>query len=345
MVNYGGLKCIVQSLSIPEKTGDVESWRISQLSGPMTTGTSTVFDPKNYAGEILDATYRLLIHNKIYISQTEFSYDLITEEIEETITLWNADQIVHTLLSVNITGGTAGISFDIGSLPRLFTAETAYDIPLTIYGNGPAIQNNTINLIFDNITISITIYGVRIKAFPFDANYDSLEISYQIKSVLFENEHFQEQRRPLQNKILREQSVNFLFSKENEKRFVGQTRALINKVMGIPIYSEPMHQIAADIYNLSNISVEMGLNDFFNLADIYNYVVIMNIEKNIAELKELISYSNSAIVLKYPVLGHFLKDTTIIYPAMVGIISEKPTIEAVTNQVVSAQIKFREVSI
>lgn len=342
MVNYGGLKCVVQSLSIPERTGSLESWRISQLFGFRTHGTSTIFDPKNYAGEIMNIAYNVLV-NKIYISQTEFAYDLITEEISETIEIWNADQIAHTLYSVNIAGATSGIVFEI-SAPKNFAAETINYFTLKILVDGPALQDNTITLIFDTITITLNIYGVRVKTFPFDCHFNSLKISYVIKSAIFENEHFSEQRRALHTKVMREQDVTFLFNELYGKRFLNSSRSLINKVLGIGIYSEPINQIQEDLYGLANFSVEENLSEYWNLSNSI-YIVLIDLENNISELKELLSYSSSSITLKYSVSGHFYKDSTIIYPAFFGIISEKPTIEAVTNSVISTAFKFREISL
>lgn len=341
MTNYGGLKCIIKILDIPQKTGDVESWKISQLFGTNTPGTSTIFDPKNYAGEILDIAYNVLV-NKIYISQTEFSYDLITEEITETITLWNADQVPHNILNISISQ-SSGIIFDAPQIPYSLTPETEITLGLIILKDGPTIQNTRILITIDYDVFEISVTGKRMVSFNFLCDWrESPKIKYGFQTVIWRNLYFQEQRRPLLVQPIREMEAAFTIQKQNVEKFTNEVRNLSKKTIGIPVYLEPMSS-ASNLQGNTILTMRENLSNYFNLNNLSILILVLSkSDKYKSELKMIASIGSSSITVDQPVIGNFPPEDTIVFPVMIGIIESKNFVEE-TAKVVTANLQFKEI--
>lgn len=286
-------------------------------------------------------TDQILLDNKIYCYPTELIYSIITEDIVEEIELFNADLIPHYLVSMSISGGD-GISIDLETPPTLFTAETAVQFNITIHKTGPALQNTMIDLLFDNgELLRILINGIRITAFPFIPTFSGLAIDYSYKSIVSTNEHYNEQRRPLVSRLTREQSCQFIYDKYQAQYYLAFLRNFYNYILGFAVYSEPITQVLAEIHGLATISVNETLTYYFNLAQ-SQYMIIIDEVNSHAEIKEIIGYSASSITFKYAVEGTFDKNTTYIYPCMIGRLTERD-VTSITDKVVTSQLKISEI--
>ena len=116
------------------------------------------------------------LDNKIYLQPETFVYDIINENFEEDIVVWNADKYGHWINSVSVDGSD-GIELDMPDTPLYFTPETAVIWKLTVKEDGPAVQNTTITISWDTGQVNtISISGSRILAFPYINNYSTTVI-------------------------------------------------------------------------------------------------------------------------------------------------------------------------
>lgn len=345
MATYGGVKLVAGNLSIPQKTGDAESWRISQLLGPRTHGTQTTFAPENYAGLALDVLYKILVHNKIYISQTNFSYDLITEEIEETITIWNADQVPHVILSVETIGDGSGTELSGISVPKILTPETEIILTLKIYKDGHVTQSTQYLITFENGFVAIlSISGKRIEAFLWEPIWDEIKISYRFSTIISRTSRFLEQRRAIINKPRRKIFANFLLDDLDQQKFVNDIKKLMAKSgISIPVYFEPITP-KVNLIGLTIIETNETLTNYYNLNNLCERILIKSELSDINELKEIVSIGTNSIILSQPIEGNFKTGETIIYPTFIGMIDSISQFENHTDNCLQASLELREVT-
>lgn len=345
MENYGGLKCDVQSLSIPQKTGLLERWKVYQLSGYRTTGNPTVFEPEEYNGEIMSVAYNAMIHNRIYISQTEFVYNLITEEITETITLWNADQFPHVILSIEIIGDGSGTELLGISVPKMLAPETEIILTLKIYKDGPVTQSTQYLITFENsFVVILSISGKRIEAFLWEPIWDEIKISYRFSTIISRTSRFLEQRRAIINKPRRKIFANFLLDDLDQQKFVNDLKKLMAKSgIAIPIFFEPITP-TEDLQGLTTLETNENLTNYYNLNNLCERILIKSELSDINELKEIVSISTNSIILSQPIENNFKNGETIIYPTFIGMIDSISQFENHTDNCLQASLELREVT-
>jgi hypothetical protein len=289
----------------------------------------------------IEATSQILLDDKIYLAPETFLYEIINEDIEEEITVWNADKFGHWINNIVIEGN-AGITIDSPPTPYYFTPETNKIWALKILADGSANQNSSIRVIWDTGQVNeITIIGSRIIPFPYEVTHSRYNIEHQFQTVLFNNEFFSEQRRPLTRLIKRVTNCEFLFELYQGQHFINKIRKLVNSVLGVGFYTEPMHQIAANLQGLSNISIEETITYYWNMSQA-KYIIAINISLNYAEIKEITSYSASSIISDFAFVKSFPKADSVIFPAMLCIMEDRD-VEAITDKVAKATIKFKEI--
>ena len=314
---------------------------INNLLGTISDGIIAPYI-RTILGLYIDAfTGFIGLENKIYMQPEAFTYEIINEDIEEEIIVWNADNDGHWLNNINISG-SAGVEIDTPSTPYYFTPETSKTWTLRVLADGPAVQNTQITITWDTGQVNtISISGSRVIPFPYLNHYGAHKLEHIYQNVIFENEMFSEQRRPLTRVSRKIASCIFIFNEYQAKKFISQTRRLVNSVLGVPIYSEMMTQTIDDIQGVSNISVnEDNLNEYWNLGEC-KYIVIINTEHNYGEIKELLSYTNSSLILKFAPVKSFPKDVSYLFPAMLATIQER-NIDSVTDKVINASLTFKE---
>ena len=145
-------------------------------------------------------------------------------------------------------------------------------------------------LTIDGIEFEIEITGVRVIPWFLDLNWDKLPvITYDFETVIFTTNYLKEQRRSLSDESWIELSAKFDTSSGNNRKIFNLLSYGQDKVFGIPIYTEKM---TVDSISTSSLDVNEDMTYLWNLQNNALYVIIVDHENALAEIKEIDSIAS-----------------------------------------------------
>jgi len=303
--------------------------------------TNKVSNIEEHSGTHQNTGFKMIDHN-IFLFPDEISIPLISENIEHIITLWNASQETQVLIDI-IIDGQQGITLEGIDPPYEIYPENILLFTLTVLSDGQPTQNTTITFTFqEHPPITLTIEGTRILGFPYITNSGDFTIDYNFETVIFNSDRFKEQRRGLLDKYKRTLSGGFIYQDIEQKQLLRFLVDNYNKVLGVPIYSEPLF-FGIDIQGLSVVPLINTTTNYDNL-EIADYAIILDNNTHIAEIKEILYFTTNSIVFSNNVTKYFNYETSLIFPVFTGFLHEK-NVDELLSSLSQVSLTFKEVFI
>lgn len=307
---------------------------ISQKPGTQRSGVRLSSDPGD------------AIFDKIYLIPEEIDFGFITEETSETITLWNSFR--KTTGNTSVTGITEdnadGLDLQTPPIPLSLPAQCATEFSLVALVDGPPIQNAFFIFSIGAETKILSVTGRRLLAFPFEPNWaNGVDLKLKFETVVNRNKRFTEQRRAVYDFPNIEQSATFNFYEEKKEKFKNYSRNIANKVLGIPIYSEPITTTDDVLQGLSTINTEDTTDEtFLNIHA--RFCILFDRDDNYTnEIKEIENITANTIEFKTPIIENFSGSNICIYPIFIGVM--RPDESHISRDLIDVPIEFREVFI
>jgi hypothetical protein len=298
-------------------------------------------DPNSQVGWI-GFNYLLdMLMNRIWVFPTRIAGGFITEEQLHTITIWNAyleRSVDWTAISVIREPGT---QFDYPAFPYSFAPTASIDRTLTIDKDGPPLQDTYYLLTIDGELFEIYIDGIRIIPLEPDPNWgQDVRTSYEFQTVMYNTPRLHEQRRALQEIAHRKLSFEFNLERIEHQRTFNRVAYGHDKIFGVPIYSEKMYVTAATAG--TNIIDVSNSNEFmWNMQNRTQFIILMDHEDQVVEIKEILTVTDYQIVLKTNIVETFELSKTYCYPCLFCTVSAAKYNEK-TSHVQIANLDFKE---
>ncbi len=262
-----------------------------------------------------------LLYNRIWVFPQRIAGGFITEEQTHEITIWNA----HLERSADWTAigviNEDGTLFDYPTFPFTLppTGDTVRD--LTIEATGPPLQDTTWQLTVDGLGFDIYVDGIRIVPLEPEPNWqNSIKMGYNFSTVMFNTARFYEQRRALQEISTRKLNLQFVLKDFAAQRMFNRIAYGHDKIFGIPIYQEKLYPTSV-VQGTNNIAHSNNSEFYWNLRNRATFVVIVDHENHIVEIKELTSVTDYNIALKTNILTSFDVTKTVVYPCLFATVS------------------------
>jgi len=299
--------------------------------------------PRQFQRGHLSATYGddNLFH-RVWVSPLLIEVGFITEDDQFEVKIWNAwlaREVDFTAVSSIAPEGTL-ITYP--TLPYTITRSDSLILTLDLYKEGPPVQDTFYGLTIDGDLYTTNITGTRVLPVEPDIQWDeSLTISYEFATIMYQDGvRFQEQRRPLMEWADRVISATYLLEGNSAHKFFNVLSYGHDKVFGCPIYNEKM--VASSITVDSNIiPLVTATDDLYNLNNNANYIIIVDHENELAEIKEIEAIASAQITTVKDIVETFDVGSTFIYPALISLLYAVSFTEQSDN-VETMQVEFRE---
>lgn len=281
-----------------------------------------------------------VIFEKLYVFPEAIDCGFIANDAEYKILLWNSSH----LETVDITNidivNEYGLSFEEDNLTLQRNSDIQHTI--TVLKDGPALQDSKIEYTTSLGLFVVDITGKRILAWIYRPKRGGIKFRYQFQTVIWRNEYFSEQRRPIYPVPLREISGEFFERGDDQQRFIHDLRLLTLRILAVPIWIEAFRP-NEDLLNATTINTDDSLNERWNLWNNCDFVLIRNRSSlEPYEIKNIVSVSENSIAISSPIAKDFAAGDTLIYPCFVGVIKSKsPSMHG--KEMVGATVEFSEV--
>jgi hypothetical protein len=295
---------------------------------------------KNFGWIGFDYILELLM-NRIWVDPLRYAAGFITEEQTFEVEIWNAyleRSVDWTAVDVISQDGT---SFDYPALT--FTLPKTADIvrTMTIFKDGPPLQDTYYRLTIDGIEFEIYINGIRVVPLEYELNWlRGVRSTYAFETVMYQTQFFHEQRRAMIDKCRRGAGFELNLHNIDSHRFFNAISYAHDKVIGIPIFSEQMYPTALTLGSTA-IPISNSNEFLWNFQNRTTFVIIVDHETLATEIKEILNFTDFNINLKAIITETFNLNTTVVYPCLFC------TIRAVrfgeeTDGVSLAKLQFEE---
>lgn len=281
---------------------------------------------------------------RVWFEPVEYDVGFITEDIPFDIKVWNAyldTLIVITDISVLAQEGTI---IDHNPIPINIQKFGDSTSEVTISRVGPPLQNTVYTFTIDAVEYTCTIIGMRIINWLLEPNWErdvNLELAFE--TSIAENRFFKEQRRYLREDPLRGIKLSAWAKGLDAQKTKQDLSYGHDKVFGIPIYSEPCYPTGT-ITGQTTINISNDITKYWNLNNLCTYVMIVDHDKLIGEVKEVSSVGASSVVLVRSVVQSFDVEATIVYPIFMATITSL-TLRNETDDVIYFDLNFEEYGI
>lgn len=263
-----------------------------------------------------------IFYNNIWIIPKKINAGFITSPVYYDLLIWNAyfvDKALTEVINHNLDG-----VFIVDDVVKTYQALESMQTQIRISNEGSITLHGSIEFKFSQQSFFITIDGTRIVPLPLAYFLsDSYRFKYYFNVVTSANMLLKEQRRIVVDKYLREIDARVFIDKLGKTSAINYFDNIGGKLCGIGIPHEKMTQVANDLYGLTNIYVNEDIANYIELQNC-NLLMLFDTETTKVELAliDSINTSQKLITLKYAIRGHFLKNSTIIYPAFMCIVKE-----------------------
>lgn len=261
--------------------------------------------------EIIDATSVPSTHYG-----TEHDVGFITEEQTLTILIWNAYlSESKSLTDVTITSGT-GVTLTYPSTPEIMTPGSTIQNTLVISETGPAVQDTDFDFTVGGLVRTANLTGLRVVAVLPNPNWRSgIRFKNQYHTVMFQTPRFHEQRRVMLDLPQRSSELDYLLTGTAMHRFLYNLSYAHDKILGVPIYQEIMRPTSTGLPAGSDtITLSDSTTSKWELNNNCDYVVIIDHENAMSEIKEIDSITANTIVCTQNISATFDESTSRVYP-------------------------------
>jgi hypothetical protein len=257
-----------------------------------------------------------MLMNRIWVEPLRIAAGFITEEQTYDIEIWNAYLERSVIWSSVVVIRQPGTDFEYPALP--FTIPKTADLvqTMTIFKDGPPLQNTLWQLTIDGIEFEIFIDGIRVIPLEPELNWiDKLKSTYSFETVMYNTQFFYEQRRAMIEQCRRGAGFKLTLFGSDNPRFFNLISYAHDKILGIPIFSEQMHPTAL---TLGSTSIPLSNSNEFlwNFQNRTSFVIIVDHETNTTEIKEILNFTNNNINLKSAITETFNVVRSMVYPCL-----------------------------
>lgn len=255
------------------------------------------------------------IYERIWVTPSEIEAGFIADQKDYKISIWNAFQSSSKEITDIDVENQAGTMLIYGSLPILLPPNGEEIHDLYILKPGPATQETIYFYEIDGNDYVVEISGQRIVPFPHEPNWSGgIKLAYNFQTVVTRARTHKEQRRPMLDRMFREESATFVFLDYLEATKAQNRLAYGHgKVLGIPIYTEPIIP-SSGLFGNTVISTLTSLAYLWNLQNLTDFVIIIDFVNYLYEVKELQAIGVNSLTFKKMVSVNLDKDSSTIYP-------------------------------
>ena len=283
--------------------------------------------------------------NRVYFLPRIVDGGFIVQDTEQDITIWNAHESQSYTISAITDSQPDGTTLDHPATPITITPETNLFHLLTLLRAGPPFQDTTYTYNIAPWSFVLTIQGRRIEAFLYDPDWRSpFKVGYSFLTILARSKRFVEQRRALYEKVKRKLEAAFWFNGLEMQQFSYDLRRFHAKVLGVPIFSEPMHPTTSPLQGSTFTIVSEDIVDYWNLRNATKFVLFKDLEdKTINEVKEITSLDTGIRKLTFTnqIAAIFVQAQTVIYPVCLSLIGEVSP-RFLTDDLAQVELSFEE---
>lgn len=257
---------------------------------------------------------------RLWFSPAKVDLDFIVEDSEHAVKLWNAwpDQAA-TIADIAMTD-TDGTAMPHDPLPITIPIFGEKTFTLTVFRDGPPLQNATYTFDCGEISFVLPVTGMRILAVTPEPNWEGgIDFSLQFSTVISSNKRFAEQRRPLLPRPLRGSKLAFLPDGLPAQQFFNTLLYGHDKVFGVPVYFEPL--LADSIEQGENyIDVTGDISKHWHLNHQCDFILIVNHETLQNEIKSVSGISGNRIDCGQSIKEVFNPADAVIYPVFLALL-------------------------
>ena len=306
-------------------------------------GSGFINNPNRNKKSVMDSIGDILIYNRIWVEPLEVASGFITEESETNIYIWNAEYgstaTIESLTSV-LPDGTS-FSLDPADTPLELGIDAEIIYVVTVEKPGPPIQDTYYTITIEGIEYEIYVHGTRV--IPIDQEPDwrtPPTYRYRFQTVVASSPTFQEQRRSLTNRMLREALIDFTIQNNLLNRFINDITYGHDKVFGVPIYSEASVLSTQATSGSLTLLLNNTTDYYWNLNNLCTHVIIIDYENDIAEIKEVDTVNSTNIVLSRNLIYTY-EVGTVVFPCFFASLKGVKSVSQ-TDNIETINIEFGE---
>ena len=274
------------------------------------------------------------LFNRIWFEPVDYEAGFITEEISFDIKVWNAFMdTLATISDISVLAGT-GTSIDNDALPITIQKFGDNTSEVTIDRVGTPLQNTIYTFTINTVEHTCTITGMRIINWLLEPDWGKeVKMELAFETAIAENRFFKEQRRYLREDFLRAVKISTWARGLDAQKVKQDLSYGHDKVFGIPIYSEPCYPTGM-LTGETTINISNDYTKYWNLNNLCTYVILVDHQNLVGEVKEVDSIGVGVIELVRAVSETFVAGSTIVYPmfmATIGALSVPAETDGLIN--------------
>lgn len=292
--------------------------KLDSVLAPSTHGDG--FRPGDPLQGVIASIGDDIIYHRVWVAPLDVDGSFITEESENNIYIWNAayDETV-TIESVSsvLPDGTS-FSLQDSDCPIELGVDAEVIYVVTIEKPGPPIQDTYYTVTIEGVTYEIYVHGIRVIPVDQEPDWTSpAKYRYRFQTTIANSPTYQEQRRSLTDRMVRDAVIQFTIQNNLLSRFINDITYGHDKVFGVPIYSETSvlsTQAASGALTLY-LNDETDYN--WNINNIATHVIIMDWENDVKEIKEVDTINSTNIVLSRQLINTYAAGS-VVMPCFFG---------------------------
>lgn len=276
----------------------------------------------NHAGIISSNSGADFFFERVWVQPVVFNPQFLTEDTTDELKIWNS----HRSRTVQVTDISVlnqdGTDLDYPSLPDIIGIFGGTVYTLTIYQDGPPVQDTTYTLTIDGNEFDVDIGGIRIVPWYLDANWDSqLKIAYEFVTTIWSNDKLTEQRRAISRESWFSLSASFDANGINGRKVMNLIGYSKDKVIGVPVYNEKMTASVAT-QGTTTITINEDFTYYYNMQNRASFIALIDHDNDICEIKKVSALNGTnEIELEQNILNDFNLGRLCIYPCMFVVIA------------------------
>jgi len=278
---------------------------------------------------------------RIWFEPFEIDAGFIVEDVDYTIKVWNAYFDVTKQLTAITEDSPEGTTLTHDPLPITIAKFDDITMTLTVLQEGPPVQSTTYTFTIDGTDYETEITGIRVNPFAYEPDYSQgIRIQMKFETVIERNKYFKEQRRPLRDDALWNVGLKSWVKGLDTQKLKQQIAYGHDKIFGVPIYSEHCYP-DQDMNNQTIIQCSNDLSKHWFLNNQAVYVILIQHDILLAEIKEISSVGTNSITLARAVSETFEWQKTVVYPIVLSTI-ENVSFDMETDNLMNFTIDFTE---
>lgn len=282
------------------------------------------------------------IYNRIWLREIEIDAGFVVEDIDYDMEIWNAKSTDVQCTDIDYYPNAVGLDMTNPAVP--FTIQRNYieEFILTVLQEGAPVQDAIIIFTIDGDEYYTTIEATRVITLPFEPDwFKNVKFEMKFETVIFQTERYYEQRRSLSNRPKRLESFTISESGYLAEKFFYIIQRGKDKIFGVPIFFE-VFQLLNATQGQTVLNTNGNIDKFWNLNNLCNFVMLIDIETYNVELKEITAVGVSSVTCKNPLVNTFDINKTWVYSIFLGVIGAVGWKNATTKHD-SSNIVFTEI--